>query len=210
MVPRQGARQTDPHLALLVGREEVDDPVDGLGRRGGVQRGEHEVPGLRRGQRGVHGLRVAHLADQDHVGVLAEDRPHGGAEAVGVEPDLALVDGGEVVLVEVLDRVLDGDDVARPHVVDVVHHRRQRRGLARTGRPGDEDEPTVVLAEAAHDVGQAKVLECRRVGLHPAHGQGDRRALVERVGAEPPEARNGVGEVGLPLLLEGGEDLGAA
>ena len=59
-------------LLLLMGREEVDDAVDRLGRVDGVQRREHEVAGLGRGQRGVDGLLVAHLADQDHVRVLAQ------------------------------------------------------------------------------------------------------------------------------------------
>ena len=37
-----------------------------------VQRREHEVAGLGRAQRGVDRLLVAHLADQDHVRVLAQ------------------------------------------------------------------------------------------------------------------------------------------
>ena len=41
----------------------------------GVQRREHEVARLGRAQGGVDGLLVAHLADQDHVRVLAQDAP---------------------------------------------------------------------------------------------------------------------------------------
>ena len=41
---------------------------------GGVQRRQHEVPGERRLHRDPGGLDVADLADEDHVGVLAEDR----------------------------------------------------------------------------------------------------------------------------------------
>ena len=43
-----------------------------LGGVDGVERREHEVAGLGRGQRGAHGLLVSHLADQDHVRVLAQ------------------------------------------------------------------------------------------------------------------------------------------
>ena len=77
---------------LLVRREEVDDAVDGLGGVDGVDRREHEVAGLGGGQRRAHGLLVAHLADQDHVRVLAQDAPQGALERRGVDPDLALVD----------------------------------------------------------------------------------------------------------------------
>ena len=83
------------------------------GRVLGVQGGEHEVAGLGRGERGGDRLEVAHLADEDDVGVLAQDVLEGVGEGVGVLPHLPLVDHGHLVLVEELDRVLDRHDVAR-------------------------------------------------------------------------------------------------
>ena len=65
-------RELHADLALLGGREDVDDAVDRLRRVLGVQRGEHEVAGFGRGQRGADRLHVAHLADEDHVRVLAQ------------------------------------------------------------------------------------------------------------------------------------------
>ena len=65
-------RELGADLALLVGREDVDDAVDGLRRVLGVERREDEVAGLGRGQRRADRLHVAHLADEDHVGVLAQ------------------------------------------------------------------------------------------------------------------------------------------
>ena len=78
----------------------------------GVQRGKHQVAGLGRGDGRGDGLQVAHLADQDDVRVLAQGGPQGVGETRGVGADLALVDDALLVLVEELDRVLDGDDVA--------------------------------------------------------------------------------------------------
>ena len=72
----------------------------------------HEVADLGCGQRGGHGLVVAHLADEDDVGVLPHDVSERIRVAVGVDADLALVDDALLVLVQDLDRVLDGDDVA--------------------------------------------------------------------------------------------------
>ena len=111
--PAQGRGEHHPRLLLEVGREEVDDPVDGLGRVQGVERREHEVAGLGGGERRADRLLVAHLADQDHVGVLAQDPAHRAGEALGVVADLALVDDRALVAVQVLDRVLERDDVAR-------------------------------------------------------------------------------------------------
>ena len=59
-------------LLLLRGREELDHPADGLGGVDRVQRREDEMAGLGGLQRGLRGLGVAQLADQDHVRVLAE------------------------------------------------------------------------------------------------------------------------------------------
>ena len=71
----------------------------------------HEVAGLGGVQRGLDGLLVAHFADEDDVGILAQRRAQRLGERRRVEPDLALVDHRAPVLVHELDRILDGDDV---------------------------------------------------------------------------------------------------
>src|SRR5947199_6554449 len=79
-------RQLGAHLRLLVRREHVDDAVDALHRRIGVQRGEREMPRLGNRQRGGDGLEVAHLADQHDVGGLPQRVFERSGEAVGVGP----------------------------------------------------------------------------------------------------------------------------
>ena len=90
--------------------------VDRLRRALGVQRREDEVAGLGRGQRGRDRLEVAHLADEDHVGVLTQRGAKSLGEGRRVGADLALVDDARAVPVQELDRVLDREDVlvARP------------------------------------------------------------------------------------------------
>ena len=68
----QRAGDLNADLLLLLGREDVDDAVDRRRRALRVQRAEDEVAGLGSGQRGRDRLEVAHLADEDHVGVLAQ------------------------------------------------------------------------------------------------------------------------------------------
>jgi hypothetical protein len=145
----QGHRQLHAHLMLLRGREDVDDAVHGLCRVLRVQGGEHKVAGLRRGQGGGDRLEVAHLADQDHVGVLAQRGLQAEREALGVRAQLALVHDAVLMTVEELDRVLDGHDVLVPLLVDHVEHRGERRGLARARGTGHEHEAARLLRELA-------------------------------------------------------------
>ena len=77
-----------------------------------MQRREHQVPGLGDRERRLDGLEVAHLADQDDVGVLAQHVLERLRERLGVGAQLALVDYALLVVVDVLDRVLDRHDVA--------------------------------------------------------------------------------------------------
>ena len=64
-----------------------------------------------------------------------------------------------LVLVQELDRILDGEDVLGAGLVDQIDDRGERRRLAGAGRPGDQ-----------HDA----VLERRRLGERPAAGSARR------------------------------------
>ena len=145
--PLQRCGELHADLLLLVRGEHVDDAVDRLRRVLGVQRREHEVAGLGRGERGRDRLEVTHLTDEDDVGVLAQDVAQRLGERVRVLPDLALVHDRALVRVQELDRVLDRHDVERLVAVHDVDERGERRALARTGRAGHEDE-------AARQVGE--------------------------------------------------------
>ena len=116
-----------------------------------MQRRHDEVAGQRGLHRDASRLDVADLADEDRVGVLAQDR----AQTVG-ERDarllvrLDLVDRGE----EILDGILDRDDVDAV-VVDRRHRGVQRRRLARSGRSRADhhaERRTDELAEVSEGV----------------------------------------------------------
>ncbi len=130
----QRAGQLGPDLLLLMGREDVDDAVDGLGGVLRVQGREHQVTGLGRGEGDRDRLQVAHLADQDDVRVLAQHVLERVGERVRVLAHLALVDQADLVPVQELDRVLDGHDVVAAGPVGQVDDRGQGGRLAGTGR----------------------------------------------------------------------------
>ena len=206
MTPRSEAGQHRPHLLVVVRREEVDDAVHGLDRVDRVQRAEHEVTGLGGAQGRGDGLLVAHLADQDHVRVLAQHPPQGLRERGRVEADLALVHDRLLVAVQVLDRVLDRDDVAR-RSVDVVDHGGERGRLAGPGGAGDEDDAAGLVGELADGLRQVELLAFRM-------SNGTTRQAIEieprwrkaftRKRASPADR---VGEVDLPVPRELGQAL---
>jgi len=93
------------------------------------------VTGLGDRQRRRDRLEVAQLTDQDRIRIFAQGVLEGIGERLGVAADLALVDDASLVLVDELDRIFDGDDVAFSLAVDLVDHRGERRRLAAAGRP---------------------------------------------------------------------------
>jgi hypothetical protein len=197
----QHAGQLQADLLLLVRREDRDDAVDRLGGVQRVQRREDEVARFGRHQRGLDRLEVAHLADQDHVRVLAQRAAQRVGEP-GIDRDLALVDDRPVVAVEELDRVLDRHDVGAARVVDVVDHRRQRRALAAAGGPGDQHEAALLVGDPREDRRQAEFVDPPDAEGDHAQDDADRPALLEDVAAEAAEARHAVRQVDLLRFLE--------
>ncbi len=63
------------------------------GRVVGVQGAEDQVAGFGGGDGGAGGFQVAHFADEDHVGVLAEHVAKAAGEIGDVAADFALLDG---------------------------------------------------------------------------------------------------------------------
>ena len=153
----QHAGEDRADLLLLARGEELDHAADRLGRVDRVHRREDEMARLGGLERRLGRLGVAELADQDHVGVLAERAAKRLRERLGVEPDLALVDDAR----RSSWRISIGSSIVtmccRRRAVDVVDHRGERRRLARAGGAGDEDEAALLLGEPLDAGGQAEL-----------------------------------------------------
>jgi hypothetical protein len=106
-----------------------------------MDRTEDDVAGFGRLEGRAKRLGVAHLADQDDVGILTDHRPERRREVGHVDADLPLVDEALLLGEQKLDRVLDGEDVLGAALVDVVEQRRHGRALAASRDAGHEDQP---------------------------------------------------------------------
>src|SRR6266403_1530257 len=200
----EGLREHGANLALLAGREDVDDAVDRLRRARRVQGAEDEVSGLGRGERETDRLQVTHLTHENDVGVLAQRTPQRGAERRRVGADLALVHQAALRLVRELHRILDREDVTVPGGVDEVDHRRKCRRLARACRAGHEDEAALAFAEFGEDGRHVERFEGGYLRRDGAQHRAGTAALHEDVHAEAPDVGDGPGKVELAL---GGEVL---
>src|SRR2546426_9302474 len=200
--PLQHKGELRPDLGLLVRREDVDDAVDRLGRRVGVERGERQVAGLGDGERRLRGLEIAHFADQHDVRVLPQRVLERRREAVGVGSDLALVDDAALMAVDELDRILHRDDVSLQLLVDLVDHRGERSALPGAGGPRDEHQAARPLGQLRHDLGETQVVERADVERNLPDDERHAATLLEAVAAEPRQVLDPEREVELVLGLE--------
>ena len=208
----QALREEALGLLALLYRQRVDHAIDRLDRAGGVERAEHQVPGLRRGHRHGDGVGIAQLTDQDDVGVLAHRGAHAFGEARDVRAELALDHLAVLARVHELDRVLEADDVEPARLVQVIDHRRERGRFAGTGGAGDQHHALVEVAELGDDRRQRQLLERRDLGGDGAEGGADAGVLAIDVDPKAPPLAGYVGEVqvvalGEMLVLRAGEDL---
>src|SRR5207244_3876805 len=104
-------RKSGADFVLLLPRENVNDPVHRLGRAWGVKRAQHQMPRARRHQRQLDGLKVAQLADEDDVWILAQCPAQSGSKRLGMNADLAMIDEAVFALVNEFYWVFDRDNV---------------------------------------------------------------------------------------------------
>ena len=161
-------------LALLR-RERLDQPAEGFRHAVGVGGGVDQVPGLRRQDHRVDGLRVARLADQDHSRLAPQAVAHPGGEALEVIADLVLGDqrvGARHEIVDELDGGLVGDDLAvRVGLFQqMADDRAQQGGFAGAGRPGHDHQSLLEHQMPAQVLRQIEAVQGRRGGRDGPQG----------------------------------------
>src|ERR671912_1326653 len=198
----QGVRELRADLVLLVRREDVYDPVDGLRGVLGVQRPEDEVAGLRRRYGERDGLEVAHLAYEYHVGVLPQDVLEGLGKALGVLVDLTLVDDALLVFVQELYGVLNAHDVLVPSSIDLVDHGGEGGRFAASRRACNKDEPTRLLGKFLYGLWQPELADALYLAGDGTESRANSSPLEVDVDPEAGATGQCVAEVELPLVLQ--------
>jgi hypothetical protein len=82
-----------------MGREYIDDTVDGLSRRVGMQGGKGQVARFRDTKGRLDSFQVPHLTNEHYVGIFTKYSSERIGEAVGVGVKLSLIDQAGLVIV---------------------------------------------------------------------------------------------------------------
>ena len=147
-------------------------------------------------------LEVAHLSDENHVGILSQCRFERVRKGVSIRVQLALIHHTSLVRVKKLDGILDRDDVLVALAVDLVDHRGERRRLARPRGAGHENQAARLVRDLLDDGRQAELTEAENLVGDLAVNSGGCAALVEHVRAEAGKALDSERKIELEILLE--------
>ena len=137
-----------------------------------------------------------------HIGVLAQGPAQGAAEGVGVLAHLALDDHAPFILMQELDRVLQGYDAAASRLVEVIDHRRQGGGFPASRGPSHKHQTLKLTDQVEADWGKAQCLGVWYITRENANREADAAPLVRRVDPESGQSWTAVGKVQLFVLPE--------
>lgn len=199
---REASCKRHARFPLMLRWEQVQHAIYRFCCVDGVQGRDDEVSGLCSLCDSQHRLRVPDLAQKHHVGVLAQHVAQPFLIRQGVNPNLALIDQRELVVMHHFDRVFHRHDVRRARSVDVTDHGRDSGRLARTHRTSDQDQPATKVGKIFQHARKVKVGDGGNLGTDVAKRDPDPIALTEHVHAEPPHAGRFETEVSLAGLVK--------
>ena len=154
----------------LIRREQIEEALHRIAHLFTVQRGEHQMAGFRSLERRERRVEVTNFADKNHVRGLTHGTAQTTAEGIGVATYFALGEQTLVIVEDVFDGVLNGDDVPPERLVQPLQECGQRGRFTGACGPGDQDN----AIRLGHPLGQqmiggAEGLELRNLGADAAH-----------------------------------------
>ena len=164
------------------------------------------MAGFGGGDGDAHRVGVAHFADDNDVRCLAQRGSQRRRKIGRVGADFDLLDNTAHVLVLVLDRIFDDDDVARLAAIDVVDERGHRRRFTRSGGTADQHQATRHMSKLLNRWRKPKLFELRHTRRQHANRGGRSSLLAMKIDAEPPGAGDAIRRIGdltFAILLQG-------
>lgn len=155
---------------------------------------------------GSHGdvdrLVVAHFPKQDHIGALAECSAQGGDVIVCIHVNFTLADNAAVVAVQEFQRILQGDDVFIPCLVDLINDAGERGRLAAPGGACNKYHAFAAVTKLDDIIWKPKLFWIRQDERDNADDRGECASLFISADTEAGNALDGEGKVIIPMLVE--------
>jgi hypothetical protein len=115
---------------LPLQRKRIRDARDGCGDIGRVQRREHEMACLCRGQGNAHRFGVAHLADYENVRSLPQCGTQRRRKVFGIGSNLNLLKNRLHMSVLVFDGIFNCDNMTRLAAINFMNQSGERCGFS--------------------------------------------------------------------------------
>src|ERR1700682_3683697 len=154
------------------------------------------MPGLSSLQSDYHSFAITHLAHQNYFRRLPQGGTQSQRKVGSVRMQLALMDGGILVLVQELNRILDSNDVIELCLVNEIDDSGQRRTLATASRTRYQHDPILQFDNLAQLVGQIKVVKARRARRNHSHDNRVGPTLFENIDAKTAQTGHPKGKIG--------------
>src|SRR4029077_9266359 len=150
----EGLREAFTDRLLFYGKVGTDDALDGFGGVDRVHCRQHDQPHIGGFENHLDSFAVAHFADEDYLGRLAQRGAKGQGKVGCVAVQFALVNRRALVVVQELDGVFDGDDVVVTLPIDAVEESGEGGTLAGSSRPGDQHDAVAKVGYICEVSGQ--------------------------------------------------------
>ena len=193
--PAQRVGQPHADLFLLLRLKHAQNAVDGFTGIDRVQGAEDQMAGFRGAQGDFHRVAIAHFADENDLGRLAQR----GAQAVDVRIEInaqfTLVERRPIVRMNIFHRVFQSDDVEGLGCVDFVQNGGQCGGFAGAGGAGDKNQAGFFLRDELENFRELQLIQRGDDRIQLAADDGIISALGEDIDAETALVRERVGGV---------------
>ncbi len=164
--------------------------------------GHDEVTGFGGLEGDLNGFAIAHFADENDFGRLAQSGAEGQRKRRRIAVEFALVNGGLLVLVQELDGVFDGKDVKGLVRVHFIDDGGERGRFSRSRGAGHQDDASLEVDDFFQLGREIQLFKAGNAVRNHAHHDGAASSLAKNIHTEAGDTGKSVGKIGGAFLLQ--------
>ena len=181
----------------------VDNTVDSCGCTDGMQRGKYKVTCLGCGYGCGNRIEVTHLSDEDNIRVFTKCGTKCISITICIHTNFTLVDDRFLVLMQVLDRVLQCNDMMTVIFINFIDQRSQRCRFTTTCRSCYQDQSSLFIYQVNNGWRQPQTFRFRNFCIDQTDYESHGAFLLKYVYTESSMSRDRIREIRLSCLIKG-------